>query len=84
MLLHRVTDTVMGVPPPGSPQWRTRFHNSDEITRAVRSTRRAELRALIAERAGVADPAAAPQPRRPSSAPRRRRARLDPAQLSIF
>ncbi|WP_182263282.1 hypothetical protein [Rhodococcus sp. UFZ-B548] len=83
LLLDRVTDTVLGIPAPGTPQWRNRFHNPDELTRVLRSARRVELRALIAERAGVADPAAAPQQRRVHSLPRRR-ARTDPAQLSIF
>ncbi|MEW1881882.1 hypothetical protein AB0O58_19565 [Rhodococcus sp. NPDC080181] len=83
LLLDRVTDTVLGIPAPGTPQWRSRFHNPDELTRVLRSARRAELRALIAERAGVTDPAAVPHQRRAHS-PQKRRARSDPAQLSIF
>lgn len=83
LILDRVTDTVLGIPAPGTPQWRSRFHSSDELTRVLRSARRAELRALIAERAGVTDPAA-PHSRRAANPRKRHRARTDPAQLSIF
>lgn len=84
LLLDRVTDTVLGIPAPGTPQWRSRFHNPDELTRVLRSARRAELRALIAKRAGVADPAAPERHRATSTVRTRRRAQCDPAQLSIF
>lgn len=40
VLLDRVTDTVLGLPTPGTAQWRRRFPGSDELTRAIRSSRR--------------------------------------------
>lgn len=84
LILDRVTDNVLGIPAPGTPQWRNMFHSSDEITRVLHSARRTELRALIAARAGVSDPAAPTRPRRVSGTPKRHRVRCDPAQLSMF
>lgn len=87
VLLDRLTDSALGVPAPGTAQWRERFHTSAELTHTVRSGDRAEIRRLIADRAGVTDPAAAPTGRGTGGAaraPRRKRPRTDPAQLSIF
>ncbi len=87
ILLDRLTDVVLGPPTPGSAQWRNLFQVSGDLTRMARGMRRADVRALIAAHAGVADPAGAPQhpPASAVPAPRRRRGRrADPAQLSIF
>ena len=88
MLLDRLTDVVLGSPTPGTTQWRNLVQGPGDLTRIARGTRRADVRALIAAHAGVADPAGAPQRHPPASAvpvPRRPRGRrADPAQLSIF
>ncbi len=87
ILLDRLTDVVLGSPTPGTAQWRNLVHGSGNLTRMTRGARRADVRALIAAHAGVADPAGIQQG---SSTPgvavsrRRRGRRVDPAQLSIF
>ncbi|WP_328811846.1 hypothetical protein [Rhodococcus sp. NBC_00294] len=83
VLLDRLADTVLGAPTAGSTRWRAQFDTPEAVTRAVR--------AMIAARAGVVDPAA-PRPLPPQRrngattgvSGRRRRARIDPAQLPIF
>lgn len=88
VLLDRLTDTVLGTPIPGSARWRAQFDTPDAVTRAVRADSRATVRAMIAERAGVVDPAASQSmpPRRDAAGVSRRgrRTRIDPAQLPIF
>ncbi|WP_155957171.1 hypothetical protein [Rhodococcus sp. UNC23MFCrub1.1] len=86
VLLDRLTDSVMGAPTPGSAPWRTRFGAPGALTSAVRAGDRTAVRAMIAARAGVVDPAApAPAHHRATSvSPRWRRPRPDPAQLSMF
>lgn len=88
VLLDRLTDVVLGSPTPGTAQWRNLVQGPGDLTRMARGARRADVRALIAAHAGVADSAGAPQRHPPASAvsvPRRRRGRgADPAQLSIF
>ncbi|WP_155957151.1 hypothetical protein [Rhodococcus sp. UNC23MFCrub1.1] len=88
VMLDRLTDSVMGAPTPGSASWRTRYGTPGALTTAVRAQDRTAVRAMIAARAGVVDPAApAPVRHRPTSgavSPRRRRPRPDPAQLSMF
>lgn len=88
VLLDRLTDSVMGTPTPGSASWRTRFGAPGTLTSAVRADDRTAVRAMIAARAGVVDPAAPPSGHHRSTSgavsPRRRRPRPDPAQLSMF
>lgn len=87
VLLDRLTDVVLGAPTPGTAQWHKLVHGSGDLTRMTRSARRADVRALIAAHAGVADPVGAPQHSPTPVVPVRRRhrgSRADPAQLSMF
>ena len=51
VLLDRITDRLLGMPPPGSPEWHNIFR-SHPTADAYRQ-RRTEVRAALAHRAGV-------------------------------
>ncbi|MDJ0362533.1 hypothetical protein [Rhodococcus sp. H29-C3] len=88
VLLDRLTDSLLVVPPAGSSQWRTDFRGSRGTAGSVDH---GAVRAELARRAGVADPASADRGdaavAATSARPQRRTSRRrqhDPQQLSIF
>lgn len=61
VLLDRLTDVVLESLTQETTQWRNVVHGPGDLTRIARGARRADVRALVAAHAGVADPAGAPQ-----------------------
>lgn len=88
VLLDRLTDSLLAVPTAGSRQWRNDFRVGQRVAGSVGH---ASVRAELARRAGIADPASIDRVDTPTGAasvrPKsrtRRRQRQDPGQLSIF
>lgn len=89
ILLDRLTDRALAAPTAGSAAWQSEWAHRDSTEGRAQQARRIRVRAILADRAGIATHQVSPNPttvgqRTPATQPRSKRKLIDDAQLSMF
>ncbi|MDJ0362236.1 hypothetical protein [Rhodococcus sp. H29-C3] len=89
ILLDRLTDRALTAPAAGSAAWQSEWAHRDSTKGRAQQARRVRVRAILADKAGIATHQVPPNPTTvgqmtPATRPRTKRKLIDDAQLSMF